>query len=98
MKKRYDTGIVPTSRTPLRAPAVVAVSSRIARRTLVKRPFRKGAALLHEQAITETMLAPMALRISTWPHQGQDRHDEDAARHAKHATQGTSSNRNRKQP
>ena len=34
---------------------------------VVKRAFRKGAALLHEQAITETMLAPMALRISTWP-------------------------------
>jgi hypothetical protein len=68
MKKRYDAGIVPTRRTPLRAPAVVAVSSTIARRTFVKRPFRKGAALLHEQAITETMLAPMALRISGHGH------------------------------
>jgi len=36
-------------------------------RTFVKRAFRKGAALLHEQAITETMLAPVALRISMWP-------------------------------
>jgi uncharacterized membrane protein YphA (DoxX/SURF4 family) len=35
MKKRYDAGIVPATRTPLRAPAVVAVSSTIARRTFV---------------------------------------------------------------
>ena len=45
MKKRYDAGIAPARRTPLRAPAVVAVSSTIASRTFVKRPFRKGAAL-----------------------------------------------------
>src|SRR6201984_3036525 len=67
MKKRYDVGIAPARTTPLRAPAVVAISSTIASRTFVKRRFRKGAALLHEQAITETMLAPMAIRISTWP-------------------------------
>jgi hypothetical protein len=67
MRKRYDRGIPPAKRTPLRAPAVVAVSSTIASRTFVKRAFRKGGALLHEQAITETILAPMAVRISMWP-------------------------------
>src|SRR6201984_3133084 len=66
MKNRYDVGIAPARTAPLRAPAVVAISSTIASRTFVKLPFRKGAALLHEQAITETMLASMAIRISTW--------------------------------
>jgi hypothetical protein len=65
-KKRYEVGIAPARTTPLRAPAVVAISSTIASRTFVKRLFRKGAALLHEQAITDSILAPMAIRISTW--------------------------------
>jgi hypothetical protein len=82
IRKRYDTGIVPARRTPLRAPAVVAVSSTIASRTFVKRPFRKGAALLHEQSITDTMLAPMALWIVTWPNMVKTGHNEDAARHS----------------
>src|ERR1700744_4507698 len=43
------------------------VSSTMARRMLVSPPSRKDAALPQEQAITETMLAPMAVRRSTPP-------------------------------
>ena len=43
------------------APSVVAVSSTIASLMLVSPALRNGAALPHEQAITETMLAAMAL-------------------------------------
>ena len=49
------------------APSVVAVSRTTARRMLVSRPLRKGDALPQEQAITETMLAPIAVRMSRWP-------------------------------
>ena len=52
-------------KTPVSAPSVVAVSSTMASRRLVSRPFRKGAALPQEHAITETMLAPMATWMST---------------------------------
>src|SRR5260370_13454008 len=59
-KKRYDTGMTPNKNTPLNAPSVVAVSNVMASRMFVRRPRRNGAALPHEQAITETMLAPIA--------------------------------------
>jgi hypothetical protein len=65
-KKRNGLGILPARNTPVRAPAVVAVSNTIARRTLVKRSFKNAAALPQEQAMTETMLAPMASLRSTW--------------------------------
>ena len=53
--------MIPIKNTPVRAPSVVAVSRTIASRTLVNRPSRNGAALAHEQAMTDTMLAPIAV-------------------------------------
>lgn len=50
-----------------RAPSVVAVSSTTASRILVRLPFKNEEALPHEQAITDTMLAPMAVWMSTPP-------------------------------
>src|ERR1700722_13079664 len=58
---KYCVETNPAKNTPHSAPEVVAVSSKIANRMLVSRSFRKGAALAHEQAITETRLAPIAV-------------------------------------
>ncbi len=66
-KYRYAVGMIPASNTPQSAPSVVAISSTMARRILVRPCFQEGRALAHEQAITETMLAPMAVWISTEP-------------------------------
>src|SRR5262245_46200498 len=56
--------MMPTMSTPVSAPSVVVIS-RKARRMLTRPPSRKGDALAHEQAMTETMLAPMAVWMST---------------------------------
>src|SRR5262249_39517939 len=57
----------PTRSTPVSAPSVVVVSRTTASRMLTRPPLRKVAALPHEQAITETRLAPMAGRVSMCP-------------------------------
>ena len=54
-------GTNPDKSTPHNAPEVVAVSSKMAKRMLVSRSFKYGAALPQEQAITETRLAPIAV-------------------------------------
>src|SRR5215467_13670371 len=59
--------MMPATSTPVSAPSVVVVSRTTARRMLTRPPLRKGAALAHEQAITETRLAPMAVRMSMCP-------------------------------
>src|SRR5262249_32108636 len=59
--------MTPTSKTPVSAPNVVAVSRTMASRTFTSPPLRKGDALPQEQAITETMLAAMAVRMSECP-------------------------------
>src|SRR5262249_40817243 len=59
--------MTPARSTPVSAPSVVAVSRTTARRMLTRPPLRKGDALPHEQAMTETRLAPTAVRMSVCP-------------------------------
>src|SRR5262249_1150828 len=60
--------MMPATSTPVSAPSVVVVSRTTASRMLTRPPLRKGDALPHEQAMTETRLAPMAVRMSIWAH------------------------------
>jgi len=78
--------MTPNKNTPLNAPSVVAVSNVMASRMFVRRPRRYGAALPHEQAITETMLAHRHVNVDMAENR-QDGHDENPARHAKHPAQ-----------
>src|SRR5262249_24535982 len=59
--------MIPARSTPVSAPSVVVVSRTTASRMLTRPASRKGDALPHEQAITETILAPMAVRMSRCP-------------------------------
>src|SRR6516225_847305 len=59
--------MTPARSTPVSAPSVVAVSRTTASRVFTRPPLRKGEALPHEQAITETRLAPTAVRMSRCP-------------------------------
>src|SRR6516162_7449689 len=59
--------MMPATSTPVSAPSVVVVSRTTASRMLTRPPLRKGEALPHEQAMTETRLAPTAVRMSVCP-------------------------------
>jgi hypothetical protein len=55
---------MPARTTPVSAPSVVAISSKIASLTFVRRFSIALAALPQEQAMTDTRLAPTAYRMS----------------------------------
>ena len=59
-----DSGKTPLRTTPVRAPSVVPISSRMASLTFVRRFSMALAALPQEQPMTETRLAPTAWRMS----------------------------------